>query len=94
MASGAALEKSPAWVQMMADALAHPIALLAETELAARGIALLLLTNQMHQPLTAYPPQIKQVIEPRVDGVAAMRQAQNRQQTLYQQLYKGTVAIK
>jgi gluconokinase len=94
MASGAALEKSPAWVQMMADALARPIALLAETELAARGMALLLLTAQTGQSLTAYPPQIKQVIDPRPNGMTAMQEAQNRQKTLYKQLYNENVTIK
>lgn len=89
MASGAALEKSPAWVQLMADALARPIALLAETELAARGMALLLLAAHEGHALTDQPPQIKQIIEPREKGVQALKQARERQQDLYARLYKG-----
>lgn len=87
MASGAALEKSPAWVQMMADALARPIALLAETELAARGIALLLLAAQEGQALTDSPPRIKHIVEPREEGIQALKQARDRQRALYTRLY-------
>jgi gluconokinase len=90
MASGAALEKSPAWAQIMADALAHPIALLAETELAARGMALLLLRAQDQRALADTSPQIKQIIEPREEGIQAFKQARNRQQSLYKSLYIDT----
>ncbi len=88
MASGAALEKSSAWLQMMADALARPIALLAETELAARGTALLLLSAQEGHRLTDYPPQIKHMIAPREAGVRALSAARERQRALYDMLYK------
>jgi gluconokinase len=87
MASGAALEKSPAWAQMMSDALAQPIALLAETELAARGMALLLLHAQEKEPLTSRPPQIKHIVQPREQGIEALKQARVRQQDLYARLY-------
>ena len=89
MASGAALEKSPAWVQMMADALARPIALLAETELAARGMALLLLYAHDKRVLTDNPPQIKHIVEPRMKGIQALQQAGDRQKDLYKRLYGG-----
>ena len=42
MAGGGALEASPIWARMIADAFESPLRLLAESEITARGVALLL----------------------------------------------------
>lgn len=87
VASGGALEQSPAWVQMMADALALPITTLAEQELSARGIAILLLATNGHA-LAGFPPKVGSMVQPRDIGITALKSARERQAALYAQLYQ------
>ncbi len=87
MAGGGALGASRAWAQMIADAFDRPIHLLAEAEITARGVALLLRRSLDHVPLDADPPPICAVIEPDAAGVKALRAARDRQTDLYRRLY-------
>lgn len=86
IASGGALENSRAWTQIMADALALPITLLAEQELSARGVAVLLLAADGHS-LTGFPPRQLEMIQPRGAGISALKTARERQAELYRRLY-------
>ncbi len=86
IASGGALESSRAWAQIMADALALPITLLAEQGLSARGAAVLLLATDGHS-LADFPPRQMEIIPPREAGVSALKAARERQAELYRRLY-------
>ena len=87
MAGGGALQSSPAWAQMMADAFNRPIQLLAETEITARGVALMMRQRLDDTALNADPPQVSRVIHPNPRHVEVFREARARQVDLYQRLY-------
>ncbi|MFN8375738.1 MAG: gluconokinase [Anaerolineae bacterium] len=86
VASGGALTASPAWAQMMANALNRPIQLTAESELTARGVALLVLRAREGAALDAYPLRIMQVAQPNAAHVEIMRGALARQRDLYRRV--------
>ncbi len=86
VASGGALQHSQAWVQMMADALALPITLLAEDELTARGAAILLLAAAGYA-LADFPPRHASIVRPREAGIVALKAARERQAELYARMY-------
>lgn len=87
MAGGGALQSSPAWAQMIADACDSPLQLLAEDEVTARGVALMLRRSLDGQSPADQPPQISGVVQPRPEGVARLQAARDRQIDLYQRLY-------
>ena len=87
MAGGGALQSSPAWARMMADAFESPIHLLAEAEITARGVALMMRRSLDDAPLDADPPAIADLIEPQPERARLLRQARERQLDLYQRLY-------
>ncbi len=87
MAGGGALQASTAWAQMIADAFDRPIHLLAESEITARGVALMMRRRLKAVPLDADPPTIHRVVEPDAEGVGALRAARERQIDLYRRLY-------
>ena len=87
MAGGGALQSSPAWAQMMADAFNRPMQLLAETEITARGVALMMRQRLDGTALNADPPQVSRVIHPNPSHVEIFREARARQVDLYQRLY-------
>jgi len=87
MAGGGALLSSPAWARMMADAFDTPIHLLAEAEITARGVALMMRRSLDGRPLDADQPAIERVIEPEPERVQLLRRARERQIDLYQRLY-------
>ncbi len=87
MAGGGALVASRVWAQMIADAFDRPIHLLAEAEITARGVALLLRRSLDQAPLDADPPPISAVVQPDAAGVKALRAARDRQIDLYRRLY-------
>lgn len=87
MAGGGALQSSPAWARMMADAFDSPIHLLAEAEITARGVALMMRRSLDGIPPDADQPAIEQVIEPAPERVELMRGARERQIDLYRRLY-------
>ena len=87
MAGGGALQSSPAWARMMAEAFDSPIHLLAEAEITARGVALMMRRSLDGAPLDADQPAIERVIEPAPERVRLMRGARERQIELYRRLY-------
>jgi len=87
MAGGGALQSSAAWARMMADAFNAPIHLLADAEITARGVALMLRRSLDGIPLDAERPAIKRVIAPEPDRVRKLRAARERQIDLYRRLY-------
>lgn len=87
MAGGGALQSSPAWARMMADAFDTPIHLLAEAEITARGVALMMRRSLDGLPLDADPPAIAEVLAPEPERVQLLRRARERQLELYRRLY-------
>lgn len=87
MAGGGALQSSPAWARMMADAFDTPIHLLAEAEITARGVALMMRRSLDGTPLDADKPAIADVIYPVPERVRLLRRARERQLELYRRLY-------
>lgn len=87
MAGGGALQSSPAWARMLADAFDTPIQLLAEAEITARGVALMMRRSLDGTPLDANQPAVERVIEPAPERVQLLRRARERQIDLYQRLY-------
>jgi gluconokinase len=86
ISGGGALEASPVWAQMIANALNRTLHITAEPELTARGTAILALQATGQGALADYPPQIARTIMPQPEGVAALRAARERQQRLYRRL--------
>lgn len=86
MAGGGALAASPAWAQIIANALNRPLHLVAETETTARGVALLVLKALGRCSLADHPPAIVEILTPQSQAVAALRAAREQQQLLYQKL--------
>lgn len=88
VASGGALTASPAWQQIVADVLGHPLLLLQEVELSARGAAVLALRSLGILPaLDALPPTPAATIHP---DMARHQQYQDRieeQSALYARLF-------
>ncbi len=87
MAGGGALQASPAWARMLADAFDRPIQLLAEREVTARGVALMLRRSLTGLAPHTAPPRIQRVIEPEPARVRRLRAARVRQVALYRRLY-------
>ena len=87
MAGGGALQSSSAWMQMISNAFNAPIQNLAEPELTARGVALMLLHSLDNLALDAIPPKIESVVHPNPDHVAHFQSARARQVNLYQRIY-------
>jgi gluconokinase len=85
--SGRALEASPAWAQMIANALDRPLMFSDESEITARGTAILALCALDQRPLTDFPLTITTTIEPQPDAVPVMRAARVRQERLYAKFY-------
>lgn len=87
LAGGGALLASPAWAQMLADAFDCPIMLLGESEVTARGVALMMRRSLDGAALDAEPPQISRIAQPEPARVEAMRAAREQQSDLYRRLY-------
>jgi gluconokinase len=86
IAGGGALTASPAWVQMMVNALNRPLYLTTEPEITARGVALLALYGIGARHLNDLRPEVMRVVEPNPQHVAIFRAALQRQSELYQKL--------
>ncbi|HYZ78106.1 MAG TPA: gluconokinase [Gaiellaceae bacterium] len=80
VATGGALVHSPAWCQLMADALAQPIALSAVPEASLRGAAVATLERLGD---TAAEAPLGRTFEPRPDRADAYRRARERDRQLY-----------
>ena len=84
-AGGGALQASAAWAQMIADAFDSPLQLLAEAEVTARGVALMMLRSLDGAVPTA--PRISRVVRPDPAGASRLQAARERQVALYRRLY-------
>jgi gluconokinase len=80
VATGGALLKDEDWCQIMADALARPIAVSCVKEASLRGAAVLALERLGEE---APDPGTGKVFEPRPGAADAYRAAQERQRELY-----------
>jgi gluconokinase len=87
IASGRALEASRAWTQMMANALNRPVKLTNESEITARGTAILALSALDGRALADFPLRITSTIKPQPAAVKTLRAARERQEMLYRKLY-------
>jgi gluconokinase len=89
IASGGALLHSPGWTQMMADALGRPITVCTETEASCRGAALWALERlSLIDSLEALPASTGAVFLPRPEYQAAYQDLLDRQNQLYERLFK------
>lgn len=89
MAGGGALRASQVWLQMLANAFDAPIQCLAEPEITARGVALMLLKSLDGRGLQSNTPKIETTVNPDLDAVKRFQSARERQVDLYQRLYGG-----
>ncbi|MCA0454378.1 MAG: gluconokinase [Chloroflexi bacterium] len=83
---GAAVE-SPLWVQMICNALNHPVQLVQASESTAQGVAVMLNAAVNGIPITDYRPAIDRTFEPQPENARRMQAARERQQAIYQRLY-------
>jgi len=79
--SGGALARSPAWAQIVADALGVPVALGGDAEASARGAALLAL--EALGVAAPEPSAPLRVLQPAPERHARYRAARERQRQLY-----------
>lgn len=88
IATGAALIHSPAWLQIMADALGRSVQASVVPEASSRGVALLALEalGLLGRPLEDLAPPLGRAYEPRPEAHAVYRAAAARQAALYQRL--------
>ncbi len=86
---GGALAASPAWAQMICNALSLPLNLTAEKEVTARGMAILARAAANRGQLDDFPPTITHTLLPEPDAVQRLRAARERQSALYHYM-RGT----
>jgi gluconokinase len=86
MGGGGALSASVAWAHIIANTLNRPLHITEETEITARGVAILALHALGKASLSAYPPAIAYTIEPIPAVVERLGEARERQIELYRQL--------
>jgi len=88
IASGGALLHSPAWTQMIADALGRPVTICTETEASCRGAALWALERLgIIDSLDALPASTGAVFTPRPEHHNAYQDLLVQQHKLYERLY-------
>jgi gluconokinase len=88
IASGGAMLHSNLWVQIVADAIGLPITLSAIEEASARGVAMTALCALGEvASLQEFPDFTGQTFQPVADAHQRYRQAIQRQQQLYQQIF-------
>jgi gluconokinase len=86
VASGTALLNSPAWMQMMADAIGRPVAAGKAKEASSRGAALYAMEwLGLAQP-RELDPGADRIFKPRAVSTSAYRRVEARQAILYQAL--------
>ena len=89
MGGGGALSASRAWAHIIANALNRPLHITEETEITARGVAILALHALGKAALSAYPPAIAYTVEPIPAVAQRLGEARERQIELYRQLILG-----
>jgi gluconokinase len=90
VATGGALLHSPAWLQIMADALGRPVHLSTEAEASSRGASLLAAETLglLAHSLDGQRPLVARVFEPVAEHAQRYRAAAERQQRLYDLLIR------
>jgi gluconokinase len=91
VASGAALLRSPAWMQMIADAAGRPVAASRAKEASSRGAALFAMESLGMKAPAARQPELARVFLPRRKNSAAYREIEGRQSALYQALISDRI---
>lgn len=87
IASGGALLRSPAWLQIMADVLNQPVTALEEGEISARGLALLGLQQLgIIQSTSELQPQFGKTYLPNIENHQIHQAAIQRQVEMYEKL--------
>jgi gluconokinase len=86
VASGAALLSSPAWMQMMADAIGRPVGAGKPREASSRGAALFAIEALGLGDAAELDPGIGRIFKPRAAASKAYRKAALRQEALYDAL--------
>jgi gluconokinase len=81
LASGGALVRSPAWCQVMADAIGKPLSTLPVDEASSRGAAVLALRRAGLKPVRKLA--IKRTFHPRIEAQAAYQEAYLQTEKLY-----------
>jgi gluconokinase len=89
IAGGGALHASPAWAQIIANAVNCPLHVTLDGEVTARGTALLALRAISEVGNLNISPEIARVVEPEPRHAEALRAACERQSKLYDLLYGG-----
>lgn len=90
LASGGALLSSPAWTQMMADALGRPVTVCTEPEASSRGAALWALEQSgAIADITALPASTGATFNPRAEHEPVYNRLLKDQHALYKRLYES-----
>lgn len=84
MASGGAIHKSPAWAQIIADALGRVVHVLDEAEVTALGVAQMVWCAENGVPLQGASPKIAKVYQPNLDYTDIYTALIAKQKLLYQ----------
>ncbi len=87
VATGGALLRSPAWTQMMADALERPLVSCFEKETSSRGAAMLALERLGVRRLDEFETELGDTFQPDAGQAAAYADMLEKQQSLYGFLY-------
>lgn len=88
VATGAALSRSPAWVQMMADALGRPVVSCLEEETSSRGAAMLAMERlRLVKHVRELPTRLGATVEPVTANAGVYSEMLARQKRLYEKLY-------
>jgi gluconokinase len=91
VASGAALLSSPAWMQIMADAIGRPVAAGKPREASSRGAALFAIETLGLGEAAKLDPGVGRIFKPRAAASRAYRKAEARQQALYDALIRDRI---
>jgi gluconokinase len=89
MASGGALSASPAWTQIIANALNRPLHVIETTETTARGVAIMVLSALDKRSYGDFPALATHSVEPQAEAVEALKTARKRQESLYRTVISG-----
>jgi gluconokinase len=87
IATGGGLQKSPAWAQIVADALGRPLVASGEREASSRGAALLALERLgAIKNVETFPTTLEGTYQPDTGSHAKLMEAQQRHRHYYQRL--------
>jgi gluconokinase len=87
MAAGGALQASPAWAQIIANALGRDIYVMDEPEITSLGVAQLVHSALKGGKITGAKPKIAKIYKPNSNHFVRYNEAQARQNELYKRLY-------